>query len=63
MGSSACLPCNANATSPAAARSIKECVCSPGWFGAPGVSCTRCPANSYQPAQNKTACIPCQVPS
>lgn len=32
-----------------------------GWFGSPGVSCTRCAANSYQPAQNQTACIPCQV--
>lgn len=47
-----CSTCPANSFSPAASKTVEDCVCDPGFFrvdGTTGFSCVLCPSNFYCP--------------
>ena len=41
------IACPGNATSPAGAYAITQCMCLPGFYGVNGTNCTLCPQGSY----------------
>ena len=56
-----CLSCPSNAISALGSRSIADCRCPPGFYGADGAACEECPAGSIKAASGDFSCTSCPL--